>query len=570
VASAAVVAVQAPSSATTAGSLTAHWKVVSLCRPAHGNRLGCFAMQLVRTDHSGLSTAAAARQRLGVSRADGVTFGEAGGYTPADLASAYGVNPDAAASSGITVAIVDAYGDTSITSDLNAFNTKYGLPAETASSFKVLNQSGGTTLPAGPPGTDPNWPIEEALDTQAVRGLCHKCKIVLIQANSPSFTDLATAEDTAVNTIHADVVSNSFGGPESASTPASFQSAFDHPKTAILASTGDDGWYSWDQFNKGNASAGKANTPSGFNTVIAVGGTSLYLNPSGSRAGEQVWNDNGPSDTYGFGLGAALGAAGGGCSQVFTPQKWQKSVTGYASLGCGSMRSGTDIAAVADPHTGYDIHDAQVLHGWGTIGGTSLASPVVAALYALAGGPGGVKYPALTLYGHFKSAPASYDITIGGTGLCGTDSTVTCKLNAGGNPNQLGSAGLLDCAFPASGSGTIANDAQCYARPGYDGVSGVGAPKGIKLFQPMKPTAKIASPGTVTHGHSKTFDGSTSSDPFPGGTISTYSWDFGDGHTGTGTTLAHTFATKGTFTVTLTVTDNYGLKGKITRSVPVK
>ena len=97
---------------------------------------------------------------------------------------------------------------------------------------------------------------------------------------------------------------------------------------------------------------------------------------------------------------------------------------------------------------------------------------------------------------------------------------------------------------------------QCYARPGYDGVSGVGAPRGIGTFKPMAPTVVIVSPGTVTHGVAKKFSSTGTTDPFPGGTLS-YLWHWGDGLTSTGGAPTHTYATAGAKTITLVVTDNY-------------
>ena len=480
-AAATVVAVQAPSTASIGAS--AHWKAVPVCHRAHGTHLGCMAWRLVRTDKSSLSTAAAARQRLGISKPDAVTLGPAGGYTPADLAKAYAVNVNATAASGMTVAIVDAFGDPKIKADLATFNSHYGIPAETASSFKVVNQTGGTTLPAAGSGNSAGWATETALDVESVRGLCRKCKIVLIQATTNGFSDLTTAENTAVNTFHADIVSNSFGGPEPAPN-TKFTKAFNHPKTVILASTGDDGWYDWDVINNNSAPPNAANLPNGLNTVVAVGGTSLYLNPNGTRNLERVWNDNGPNDAYANAAGGSFGAAGSGCSKIYAATTWQKAATGYASLGCKGKRSSADIAAIADPFTGYDIRDTQNVGGWATIGGTSLATPVIAALWALAGGSGGVKYPSATLYKNFKSTPSSvYDVTLGGTGACDTSSTVSCAHFFQGNPNEVVGA-LVDCAFPATGTGTVANRGQCYAQPGLDGPSGVGTPKGLKIFHP--------------------------------------------------------------------------------------
>src|SRR5262249_18209380 len=205
-----------------------------------------------------------------------------------------------------------------------------------------------------------------------------------------------------------------------------------------------------------------------------------------------------------------------------------------------------------------------------TIGGTSLATPVIAAMWGLAGGPAGVQYPALTLYGHFKSDAGAhdYDVTVGGTGICSTASLTTCAIAASGNPNTIG-AGLLDCGFGASGTAVLANRFQCYARPGYDGVSGVGTPKGVGAFTAIGPRPVIANPGTVTHGVTKVFSSAGTTDPFPGGVITAYAWTFGDGGTAAGPSPSHRYAVSAVRTITLTVTDNYGRTGRTTRAVLV-
>ena len=228
--------------------------------------------------------------------------------------------------------------------------------------------------------------------------------------------------------------------------------------------------------------------------MIGVGGTSLYLNSDGTRSTERVWNSNGPSDFDGnpiFGMKSELGAAGSGCSVRNSAQPWQKSVTGYRSLGCGSgMRSEVDIAMVADPFTGYDIYQKYGVKtpGWATAGGTSLAAPLIAAMWATAGGPGGVRYPAMSLYGHFKRTPRSvFDISTGGTGFCSTSTPTYCKRAWKQNPNTLRPGSRVDCAFPGSGrnAAPIPNRYQCYARKGYDGPTGIGVPNGASVFKPI-------------------------------------------------------------------------------------
>jgi hypothetical protein len=361
--------------------------------------------------------------------------------------------------------------------------------------------------------------------------------------------------------------------PETDPGAEQVSSAYNHAGVAILAASGDDGWYDWDFFNTNNAGSDQPLAPAALRTVVAVSGTSAYANPDGTRAGETVWNSNGPADVWGNNLGASLGAAGGGCSTLSASSGFQRSVSGYSGLGCGTNRSTTDIAAVADPFTGFDVFQTypQATGSFETVGGTSLSTPVVAALWAIAGGPAGVAYPALSLYGHWKSDAGAhdYDVTIGGTGLCSTASLTTCSLAANGNPNQLG-AGLVDCGFTGTGTAVVANRFQCYARPGYDGVSGVGTPKGVGAFTAMAPRPVIANPGVVTHGVTKVFSSAGTSDPFPGGTITSYSWNFGDGITATGPTPSHRYARAGTRTITLRVVDNYARAATTTRVIAVR
>ena len=120
--------------------------------------------------------------------------------------------------------------------------------------------------------------------------------------------------------------------------------------------------------------------------VVAVGGTRLKLGAGSTWAGETVWNGD--------------GAGGGGCSTIFPAPTWQLSLSDWASVGCAGERAVADVSADADPYTGVAVADStspkcetsytegktkHVLH-WCTLGGTSLASPIIASVFALAGG----------------------------------------------------------------------------------------------------------------------------------------------------------------------------------------
>ena len=218
--------------------------------------------------------------------------------------------------------------------------------------------------------------------------------------------------------------------------------------------------------------------PAALPTVVSVGGTSLKLNENGTRNSETVWNDNGPRDEVGLETKKRKARRGGGCSTLFTAPPWQQNVAGWAATGCGTKRLDNDIAAVADPYTGFDIYDSYNCgrsceehgggEGWETIGGTSLSSPIVAAIYALAGGGGGVSYPAATLYSHLGQSSALYDVTEGGNGYC--DGERRGRAVSRPSTNTYGS---IDC------EGTTA----CDAAAGFDGPSGVGTPKGLGGFK---------------------------------------------------------------------------------------
>jgi hypothetical protein len=457
----------APGSQPTSLSLatTRYAQIRRVCPPATPGRATCFA--LVRVPVASEHAAGARPYTLD----DGASeSGPAGGLTPAQLASAYEYD-STEGGAGQTVAIVDAYDDPNIEKDLGKFDENYKLPECTTANgcFEKVGQTGSTT--SLPKADKEGWSLEISLDVDTVHGVCPKCKILLVEANEPTDADLATSVNEAVK-LGATEVSNSYGGPEEA--PGE-EAAYNHPGVVIAASAGDDGYYDWDVVSEGYAAPEKPNTPASFPTVVAVGGTSLTLASNGTRASESVWNDSGrPSDEEEF---KQYSATGGGCSTLFAAPSWQLDTPGWTNTACGTKRLDNDISAVADPYTGYDIYDSYncgksceeegVGKGWVTIGGTSLSSPLVSSLYALAGGSGGVSYPAATLYSHFGQ-PSLYDVTEGGNGFCDGEAVGPCD-----EPAINETYGDIDC------EGTTA----CDAATGYDGPSGLGAPKGLGEFK---------------------------------------------------------------------------------------
>jgi subtilase family serine protease len=298
--------------------------------------------------------------------------GSPSGYNPADLQSAYKL-PSATAGSGQTVAIVDAYDDPKAESDLGVYRAQFGLPACTTANgcFRKVDQNGGTTYPRG----NRSWAQEISLDLDMVSAICPNCHILLVEATSNSFSNLATAVDEAA-TLKATEISNSYGGSEYSSEVGD-QSHYNHPGIAITVSSGDSGY--------------GVQFPAASQYVTAVGGTTLNKANNSRGWSETVWS-----------------GAGSGCSAYISKPSWQ------TDTGC-SRRTVADVAADADPNTGVSVYDSYHEPGWLVFGGTSVASPIIASVYALAGNAGGLTYGSYS-YSHPRSL---FDVTSGSNGSCG-------------------------------------------------------------------------------------------------------------------------------------------------------
>jgi len=321
------------------------------------------------------------------------------GLNPADLQGAYSL-PSSTQGSGQTVAIVDAYNDPNAESDLGVYRSQFGLAACTTANgcFRKVDQNGGTSYPRSNGG----WSQEISLDLDMVSAVCPNCHILLVEASTNSLANLGTAVNEAVS-LGATEVSNSYGGSQSSSDVSTCNSYFNHPGVAITASSGDSGY--------------GVQNPADCNTLTAVGGTTLTVTSGHAYGGETAWS-----------------GAGSGCSSYLAQQSWQASNTKVASV-C-SKRAEADVSADADPNTGVSVYDSysyQGLSGWLVFGGTSVASPIIASVYALAGNAstaGNGSYP----YGH---AGSLHDVKSGSNGSCGN---LLCNSNLGWDgPSGLGS-----------------------------------------------------------------------------------------------------------------------------------
>jgi len=493
------------------------YSVRSACAEPAPGQAGCLALELVPDTQA----ARAHRHPLGMTLRSAEGTGGAGeacesptaaegcfGMRPSDLHHAYEL-PNTAPDTQ-TIALVDAYNDLTAEADLEAYDEEFGLPACTAGNgcFKQVNQQGEAGNPPFPKTTEEleahehgdtaekheateaaGWTVEISLDIETARAICHNCDIALVEASSATESNLDAAENAAVG-LDAGEISNSWGGPECIEEAGEREclpdsSAFEHPGTVITVAAGDFGYDGWDSTEKGFA-----DFPASSPHVVAVGGTRLLLSEDDVRTSETVWNDGGESG----GVRDGHGAGGGGCSAKFKAPLWQQKVSDWSSVGCASRRAVADVSADADPYTGLAVYDSSsmtcesegVPH-WCTIGGTSLASPLIAAVFALAGGAHGVEYPAHTLYENEAADPSLlHDVTEGSNGEC------TLPFD-----NGTGESG---CATSEESKASCSSHLSCTAGIGYDGPSGLGTPAGLTAFEPPAGGGEESGPGEGVEG----------------------------------------------------------------------
>ena len=288
------------------------------------------------------------------------------GLYAASLEAAY--NLPSTGGSGQVVGIVDAYDNPDVATDIAEYRSFMGL---STANFTKYNQTGQqSNYPQGNEG----WGVEIALDVEMVSAACPNCTIILVEANSANWSDLQTAEQEAF-ALGATVVSNSYSGS------GATQSYFTTNKGVILASAGDSGYGIAD--------------PADFDTVVAVGGTTLTKGGGGSRGWtETVWS-----------------GTGSGCSKKSAKPAWQ------TDTGCKNRTVG-DIAYVADPDTGVAVYDTYGGGGWTVYGGTSVSSPAIAAMFAAAGNASSIQNAGWIWEAQNHGASELNDITSGSNGTC--------------------------------------------------------------------------------------------------------------------------------------------------------
>ncbi len=275
-------------------------------------------------------------------------------------------------------------------------------PAPTAVSRRWTSAAAPTTRP-------PMTGREIALDLDMVSAAAPGADILLVETDNDGLENLAAGVDEAV-ALGAKYVSTDGRSGDFPTDLATYGSSYDHPGVAVVAASGD---------NKYGVSF-----PATLPSVTAVGGTTLTADPTSARGwSETVWTRG----SYG---------PGSGCASNQTKPDFQQ------DTGC-TGRSVADVSAVADNVAVYLTYGSQGI-GWQRYGGTSVATPVIASLYALAGPP------------RPGTSPNSYPYAADGVGL---------------NDITTGSNGTCSVAY------------LCNAGTGYDGPTGLGTPAGLAAFR---------------------------------------------------------------------------------------
>ena len=458
----------------------------------------------------------AGRVAAPVSGTNGVTPAQteaSAPYTPAQMTTAYGVNLISFGNvtgngAGQTIAIVDAYNDPDIVSDAATFNSTFNLPQFNVTggpTFQVLNQTGGTTLPTV---DGQGWDLEESLDVEWAHSIAPEANIILYESNTNNDPDMDQAVATAAANPAVSVVSMSWGEyefqGEQSEDPFVLTPTGRTGGVTFLAATGD-----WDS---------PAIYPAFSPDVVAVGGTSLYIQPNGTYISETVWNNN---DGYG---------TGGGISQYEPLPAYQDNLDGINGAST-TNRNVPDVSMDADPYTGVYVLDSYS-GGWFQVGGTSLSTPMWAGLVAIAN-QGRALNGEPSLNGLTQTLPTLYnlpssdfnDITTGGNGT----------YNAG---------------------------------PGYDLVSGIGTPIANLLVPDLanstinwSPTASGPATATTNENTPLVFSGDNAisiTDQIAGTNIDTLTLSVNNGTLALGSTNGLTFTSGANDSSSITVSGTIG------------
>ena len=408
------------------------------------------------------------------------------------MRSAYGVQQAVAGGTngrGQTVAIIDAYASPTILSDVNTYSANHGLPQLSGNQFSQVTPPGVYNRPQNKRQDPQGWYGEETLDVEAVHGIAPGANIVYV--GSPNnYQDLDAAMNHVVDQHLASIVTNSYGFSTEL-LPRGYVKPFND--TLIEAAATGIGVY----FSSGDDADETGGVPANYPKatpdwpavspwVTAVGGTSLGVGPNGDYLFETGWETcvsalaNGewsPAPPGNF-----LYGSGGGTSRLFTQPAYQAGVVPNAIATANGarpqpMRAVPDVAALGDPNTGYLIGqtqafpDGSVKYGEYRIGGTSLASPLFAAMVALAQQQSGRTFGFANPLLYAKAGTSAFhDIRQPASPMA------VARVNY--NNSVDGSAGYSTSLRSLDVDAVLT----IHVRDGYDDVTGVGSPNGAAFL----------------------------------------------------------------------------------------
>ncbi|HEY5393850.1 MAG TPA: S53 family peptidase, partial [Trebonia sp.] len=445
------------------------------------------------------------------------------GYTPSQVAGAYGVTKSGETGKGQTVAIVDAYSSPTMLADAQQFSAtvhEQGFNQNQASPQYQQFKAGPYTLAAANECDAAGWYGEETLDVESVHGMAPDANVRYVAAGSCQDSDLANAEAAIVDSDLASIVSNSWGEPASYSTiSATFDLIFQVGALegiGFLYSSGDSGYEGPGEDSI--SPTDQVDYPTSSPYVTSVGGTSLAISKSNSYQWETSWGtiidplvhlkhggkkwQYTPPGKYPAGYD---GSSGGGVSTVYPQPSYQAGVvpTSLAESLLGGTTSSTpmrvvpDVSALADPSTGILVGQTTLQPNGTTyafslsrLGGTSVACPTFAGIEAdaqqAAGGPLGFANPGiyyLDTHAPYSSSNAAFndvtDFPFGpGVRLAEVRNNYT---------NPYTKQGPLLTYLRTLGIDGEGADA-LPAVKGYDDSTGVGSPKNYIQDAPSLPT----------------------------------------------------------------------------------
>ncbi len=407
------------------------------------------------------------------------------GYTPSQLQGAYGTKSTVAGGidgRGQTVAIVDAFASPTIAGDANQYASLHGQPPVPFSEIKPVDRSNDPI--GGPDQCDAQgWYGEETLDVEAVHAMAPGAHVLFVGGADCLDESLIDAVNKIVDGNLAQMVSNSYGNLGETGEDAGLRQAWnDTFRQAALEgigmyfSSGDSG----DEVD--NLGHAEADFPASHPLVTAVGGTSLGVSSSDGYLFETGWGTTSSTLTNGAWTPAPPGdhiyGSGGGTSLFYAQPDYQKNVVPKKlakANGGKPARVVPDVSLVGDPNTGMLVGQTQtfpdgtVKYSEYRIGGTSLSSPLMAGVMALAdqqaGHPHGFANPAL--YAQYGT-PAYRDTVA-------PDQPIAVVRND--FVNSVDATGGIKTTLR-----TFDQTQSLHTTPGYDDVTGVGSPNGQRFL----------------------------------------------------------------------------------------